>query len=184
MTFDVIVFSAVAALVALPAMVTVNFGQVKGEEDFGGDWKCKPGRYHVVCLGCDDGCETSDSVLAEFLVLDGTTPKQTGKRVRDWLPLSKKAEKKLHRAILCLGLMEPGKKGDVDFADARGAELVIEIEEQDYQGKTQSKVSFVGYWRTSSPDVVDVPRGKAPNEEDLPAPWWEEEDDDENEVNF
>jgi hypothetical protein len=104
-------------------------------------------------------------------VLDGTAPGQSGRTIRDWLPTSDKGAKKLHRAILALGLLKPGEKGRVDFSKARGQQLIVEVVEELYNGKTRSKPSFTGYWRLSHPDVKDVPRGTAPSE--LPLPWWE-----------
>jgi len=145
-------------------MVRMNAANVKSEDDISGFQKPLPGRYHVVVKHVDESFEKFDKVLVDFEVLAGTTPGQEGRELTEFFACTEKAIPRLQRLALCLGLLTPGEPDkDVEFAEAVGRDLVIEIEENNYKDKTGKEVNgvrvgYLGMWSTGNKEVADVPK--------------------------
>ena len=146
-------------------MVRVGAQNVKSEDDISGFQKPLPGRYHVVVKHVDETFEKFDKIVIDFEVLAGTTPGQEGREVTEFFACTEKAIPRLQRLALCLGLLRPGEADrDVEFTDAVGRDLVIEVEENKYTNKTTGKevegvrVGYLGMWSTGNEAVADVPK--------------------------
>lgn len=144
----------------------LDAGGVQNESEFGGSQRPLPGRYHVAVKRADDSMEKSDKVVVEFEVLAGTTPGQERRTHTEWYAVTDKALPRLTRLALACGLLRPGERKGVDFAEAEGRQLVIEIEENDYTDKDGNekkgvRVTWMGMWSLSNPDVADVPKNAA-----------------------
>lgn len=135
--------------------INLNASSVKSASELTLGGLPLPGRYHVMVTDCTEG---DSSVEAKFQILAGTTPGQEGKQLTEWFHISDKAIKRLVRFAMCAGLIAPGEEKDVDFVGAVGAQLVIEVEEQEYQGKKKTRISADGLWPVDDAAVASVPK--------------------------
>jgi hypothetical protein len=140
---------------------------VKSEDDISGFQRPLPGRYHAVVKHVDETFEKFDKVIVDFEVLAGTVPDQQGRELSEFFSCTEKAIPRLQRLALCLGLLTPGEPDkDVEFTEAVGRDLVIEVEENNYTDKKTGKevngvrVGYLGMWSTGNEAVADVPKGK------------------------
>ena len=149
-------------------MVRIGAQQVKSEDDISGYQKPLPGRYHVVVKHVDESFEKFDKIVVDFEVLAGTVPDQQGRELPEFFACTDKAIPRLQRLALCVGLLKPGEPDrDVEFTDAVGRDLVIEVEENNYKTKegkevNSVRVGYLGMWSTANEAVKDVPKGKLP----------------------
>jgi hypothetical protein len=129
-----------------------------------------PGRYHVMVTDVIEFPTYAPSaIVAEFTVLAGTIPDQQGRSFREFFQTAGKDKagteavmKRLQRFAMCLGLMGADEaERDIDFKAGVGKQLVIEVIENEYQGRKQSRVSFMGMWPIGHKDVSDVPTDQA-----------------------
>jgi len=144
--------------------------QVQSEDDIQGNARPLPGRYHVIVKHADDSFEKFDKVIVEFEVLAGTTPGQEGRLITEFFATSEKALPRLQRLALCLGLLAPGEEEkEVEFAEAEGRQLVIEVEDNEYEKKDEDgnkktvkgvRVGFLGMWSLNNKAVSDVPKNR------------------------
>jgi hypothetical protein len=157
-------------------MVRIGAQQVKSEDDISGFQRPLPGRYHVVVKHVDETFEKFDKVVVDFEVLAGTVPDQQGRELPEFFACTEKAIPRLQRLALCVGLFQPGEPDrDVEFADAVGRDLVIEVEENNYKYKTGKEVNtvrvgFLGMWSTGNEAVADVPKANVNREQSTGAP--------------
>lgn len=111
----------------------------------------------------DESFEKYDSVLVDFEALAGTTPGQVGRTHLEFFSTKEKALPRLQRLALAVGLLKPDEpEKEVQFSDAIGRQLVIEIEENTYEkdGKTHEcvRIAFLGMWSSGNKAVADVPK--------------------------
>jgi len=150
-------------------MVRMGAKDVRSEDDISGFQRPLPGRYHVVVKNVDESFEKFDKVIVDFEVLAGTVPNQEGRELPEFFSCTDKAIPRLQRLALCLGLLTPGEPDrDVEFADAVGRDLVIEVEENNYKDRSGKEVNgvrvgYLGMWSTGNEAVADVPKGKLEN---------------------
>ena len=149
-------------------MVRIGANNVKSEDDISGFQRPLPGRYHVVVKHVDESFEKFDKIVVDFEVLAGTVPDQQGRELPEFFACTDKAIPRLQRLALCVGLLKPGQpEADVEFADAIGRDLVIEVEENNYKTKegkevNSVRVGYLGMWSTANEAVKDVPKGTLP----------------------
>ena len=149
-------------------MVRIGAQQVKSEDDISGFQRPLPGRYHVVVKHVDESFEKFDKIVVDFEVLAGTVPDQQGRELSEFFACTDKAIPRLQRLALCVGLLKPGQpEADVEFTDAVGRDLVIEVEENNYKTKegkevNSVRVGYLGMWSTANEAVKDVPKGTLP----------------------
>jgi len=155
-------------------MVRMGAKDVKSEDDISGFQRPLPGRYHVVVKHVDETFEKFDKVLIDFEILSGTVPDQQGRELTEFFACTEKAIPRLQRLALCLGLLQPGEPDrDVEFADAVGRDLVIEVEEHNYKDKSGKEVNgvrvgYLGMWSTGNEAVADVPKAAVSREQATP----------------
>lgn len=123
-----------------------------------------PGKYHVVVQSVDSSFSKSNScLLVTFEVLAGTVPGQESKSHTERVPVkpsdngSKAGMRRGAKFLRAVGLLAPsdlGKPVPVNFQDAVGRDLVIELE----KGEKYTNVSFLGFFPTNHEDVRDVPK--------------------------
>jgi hypothetical protein len=145
---------------------------VKSEDDISGFQRPLPGRNHVIVKHVDETFEKFDKVIVDFEVLAGTVPNQEGRELPEFFACTEKAIPRLQRLALCVGLLRPGEPDrDVEFTEAVGRDLVIEVEENNYKDKTGKEVNgvrvgYLGMWSTGNEAVADVPKGKLEGSDD------------------
>ena len=141
----------------------------------------KPGQYHVQVVKWDDSFEKTEAIIAEFVVLNGTTPGQAGKRHTEFFATGSKNEDPQKRAkgtefclqriatcAMAAGALKPGERKAIEPADMLGHELVILLEEEVYNNKTRVRIPFCQMWPAHHADVADVPHGNVVDESDIP----------------
>ena len=148
-------------------MVRMGAQAVKSEDDISGFQKPLPGRYHVVVKDVDESFEKFDKIGVEFEVLAGTVPDQAGRTLSEFFSCTEKSVPRLQRLALCVGLLQPGEADkDVEFTEAIGHQLVIEVEDGEYEKeengqkvkKKKTALSYLGMWRLGNAAVADVPK--------------------------
>lgn len=153
----------------------------QSEDDFGGNARPLPGRYHAAINHAEEksskkkgtpGLDLEFVVVADGLASDGKS--QTVGQAKRTIPLflsyvggddskTQTCINRVTRLALCVGVLSPGEAKEPDWQDAIGRELVIEIEEQEYQDqqgndKKGSQVSFLGFWSLGNAQVANVPK--------------------------
>ena len=162
-------------------MVMLNAQTAKSEDDFSGNARPLPGRYHVAVNAAEEkgskkkgtpGLEMEFQVICDGLSPDGKT--RTGGQSGRTIPLflsyiggdDAKTEtclSRVTRLAICCGVLRPGEAKEVDWSEAVGRELVIEVESQEYEDqagtkKSGSQVSFMGFWSLGNKEVANVPK--------------------------
>jgi hypothetical protein len=151
----------------------LNAENVKTEDDISGNSKPLPGRYHMVVNSAAEKGSKKKGIPGleiEFGVLAGTVPGQDGKTMQLFLSYigeddakTKKCLDRVVRLALCLGVLQPGQAKEVDWNEALGRELIVEVEEQEYTDKNGnqqkgSQVAYLGFWSLNNPAVADMPK--------------------------
>lgn len=154
--------------------VTVDFGEVEsrgGKKSSGGRKHYPEGDYAVKVKSAKFGHSGDKETprLEVTFVFTGT--KLKGKEIRDDLYLTPKALWRLRQTLEALGLNVPSKKVKVDPDKLKGRACAITIEDDEYDGKLQSRVNDI-----YSLDEFDSDAGDIEEEDDE-----EEEEDDEDE---
>ena len=135
----------------------LNTQGINSADDVGGN-RPLPGRYHVIIQDVDETFQKdAKSIIVDFEVLAGTTPGQEGRRHREYFSVSEKAMPRLIRLAMVTQLIGPNEMREVAFSQARSRQLIIELGEDEYQGKKRTKMSFAGMWEIGHADVKDVP---------------------------
>lgn len=121
-----------------------------------------PGKYLAIVKNAQEFPEfAKDRIVIEFDVIDGSVPGQSGKNLSEFFAVSEKAMKRLNRLAVKLDLIKPGETKDVNFADAIGAVLVIDVENHEWndektgQKKSGVRLMFNGFNRVSDPDSAE-----------------------------
>lgn len=160
-------------------MVMLNAEMAKSEDDFSGNARPLPGRYHVAIIHAEEkgskkkgtpGLELEFKVIVNGLAPDNTvTSGQADRTIPLFLSFiggdDSKTQTCINRVIrlaLCCGVLRPGEAKEPDWSEALGRELVIEVENQEYEsdGKTRngSQISFLGFWSLGNKEVANVPK--------------------------
>lgn len=162
-------------------MVMLNAENAKSEDDFSGNARPLPGRYHAVINHAEEksskkkgtpGLELEFQVLADGIAPDGKT--KTSGQANRTIPLflsyvgsddakTQTCINRVCRLALACGVLNPGEAKEPDWNEAIGRELVIEVENQKYTDnagaeKEGSQVSFMGFWSLGNKEVANVPR--------------------------
>lgn len=154
-------------------MVSLNAANVKSEDDISGNNRPLPGRYHAVVNAAAEKASKKKGTMGlemEFQVLAGTTPGQEGRTIPLFLAYegadeskTRKCLERVTRVALCSGILQPGESKEVDWDDAIGREMVIEIDNQEYETtggekRQGAQVSYLGFWSLGNQAVADVPK--------------------------
>jgi len=172
-------------------MVMLNAQQAKSEDDFSGNARPVPGRYHAAVNHAEEkgskkkgtpGLECEFQVICDGLSPDGKTPTggQSGRTIPLFLSYIGGDDAKtttclnrVTRLAMCCGVLRAGEAKEPDWNDAIGRELVIEVESQDYEdkdgnAKQGSQISFMGFWSLGNKEVANVPKdGTTPGMQQL-----------------
>lgn len=137
----------------------VNVSGVKSIDELTGINEPKDGRYHVVVQSVDDSLQKhTEAIVMEFQVLKGTMPGQEGKVHKEFFSTKDAAADRLSRAAIALGLIKPGDpEMEIQFSQAIGRQVIIEVKESEYQGKKYMRMTFMGIWPIGHKEVNDVP---------------------------
>ena len=63
--------------------------------------------------------------------------------------------------MVALGAMAPGTSGEVLPEHCKGRQMIVELDEEEYEGKKKIKLVYNGHWELNHPDVADVPKDMA-----------------------
>lgn len=144
----------------------LDLGGFKDEEDLSGMPLVPPGKYHVRVTDVREGKGKTPAVVLRYQILAGTDPQAIGMYQEDNVFLTDSAIKRVALVALRLGLIsrgDLGKKVNVNWLQAYGRELIVEIHDEEFERKDgtkghTSKVTFGGVWDLNHPEVKDVPR--------------------------
>jgi len=161
-------------------MVMLNAQNAQSEDDFSGNARPVPGKYHAVVNHAEEkgskrkgtpGLDLEFQIIRDGIGADGQpTSGQTGRSIPLFLSYiggddskTQTCLNRVTRLALCCGVLNPGEAKEPDWQDAIGHELVIEIESQEYEQqngekKTGSQVSFMGFWSLGNKEVANVPK--------------------------
>ncbi len=162
-------------------MVMLNAQNAQSEDDFSGNARPLPGRYHAVVNHAEEkgskrkgtpGLDLEFQVICDGHSPDGKTKTsgQSGRTIPLFLSYVGSDDAKTETCIsrvtrlaLCCGVLRPGESKEVDWQEAIGRELVVEVEAQEYDDKDGNKkvgsqVSFMGFWSLGNKEVAGVPK--------------------------
>lgn len=136
----------------------LNTEGVKSHADITGSDEPLPGRYHVGILNVDESfTKFKEAIQVDFQVLAGTVPNQEGRTHKEFFSTKGRAVDRLRKFAMVTGLIGPNERKNVEFASARGRQLIIEIEDQEFEGKKYRRMTFMGMWPIGDESVKDVP---------------------------
>lgn len=147
--------------------------------DLEGELLIPEGRYHVQITGVRMVDKGNPCLVFRYQVLGGTNPAAVGGVASERFYLSEQAKKRL--AILAhrlgfLGDADFGSRKVIDWNEAVGCELVVQVIHEKYVKQTTgqeavtSKWGYGGFWAATDSRVADVPRGKPQPVGGHPAP--------------
>lgn len=149
--------------------LSIPLDDVNPEKLSGGD-RPEAGNYHVLIVGADHYGGRNNEMLVDYEVLAGTTPGQEGKVHRDYYSKSEKAVGRILQLAVALGmttveelqrLKDAGKEPDLDFEkDGVGRQCCVAVENDEYEGKTRTKVNF-GIWHVDDSRAATIPKHAA-----------------------
>jgi hypothetical protein len=129
-------------------MVMLNAQNAQSEDDFAGNARPLPGRYHAAVNHAEEkgskkkgtpGLDIEFQVIVDGLAPDGKirTSGQGGRTIPLFLSYiggddnkTQTCINRVTRLALCCGVLQPGQAKEPDWNDAIGRELVIEVERQ------------------------------------------------------
>jgi hypothetical protein len=134
------------------------------EADLEGDTP-PPGRYHAQIQSIQRVSDKSSYLKIRLLLLAGTNPNGVGCVFSEKLFLTDAAKKRVacfaHRLRL-IGENNFGGRVNVDWSKAVGRQLIVEVINEEYEGKhgkaTSAKLSWAGFWSLDDERVASVPR--------------------------
>ena len=143
----------------------VELGSIgkESESDVGDNYPAV-GRYHAVINDADDSLATDDKVIVQFAVLSGLPDGQQSRTLTTKFLLTENHMLRLQRLALCVGLLKPNEPPrEIDFTQAIGRQLVIEVEDHEYTDKNDNpktirQLTWLGMWSLTNPEVADVPK--------------------------
>jgi hypothetical protein len=125
-----------------------------------------PGKYHAQIDDVQRVSDQTSYLKIRFLTLAGTDSSAVGRVFSERFYLSDKAVKRLKVLAYRLGLIGEGDIGThavVNWREAIGRQLVVEVVEGEYTKKDGSKgvrgqLAFAGFWAVDDERVKDVPK--------------------------
>lgn len=153
-------------------VIVEDFSKKESMNDVGSGRRIPDGKYHVVVYDLEKDAKEGKTpcLVLTLRILAGTVSDQRGQNQfeRVFLTSDKPAiVERRHKIAKALGLIKQSMIGDtsakVNWADARGKHLIVEIKEESYQtanGDTRksAKVTFDGVWAIADPKVAEVPK--------------------------
>jgi len=134
--------------------------------DLEGEGNPPPGKYHAKIEDVRRVSDQTSYVKVRVALLAGTDPNGVGCLFGERFYLSDKAKKRLAILAHRLNLISDDDFGDrrtIDWAQAIGKELIVQVVEEEYEMKSggkakRAKLAFAGFWDLADDRVKDVPR--------------------------
>lgn len=146
-------------------MVNVNANDIQSDQDLNQRFERPvPGWYHVVITRVDESeQEYPGKIVVDFKVHAGTVPGQEGRTLREFFATSEASRKRLVKLAIALGLLNYRERKEVQFSEALGRQLVIEVEPSTYKKRDGTQVestrcTFLGLYTPDDERVKDVPK--------------------------
>lgn len=137
--------------------VNVDFTDV--EAGTGGGFHIPEGDYGVVVHSAELTTSSNDNEQIKW-VFKGTEGKAKGKQFFFYTPLVEQALWKLRGTLEALGVETPDSAMDIDLDELIGMEGIGQVVDDEYQGKTRSKLSGLS---PGEEDVSDKKPAKGKN---------------------
>ena len=150
--------------------------ELDAPEDVGGEssFLSAPGTYHFSILDVGEGVGPKGNPISGFcvhLVVEaGTTAGQESKEI-NLVFFSPKldqsdaaqawAKRKQAAFLIAAGLMRPdqlGKRVSVDLQAAKNRQIIVELEENEYEGRTNLQIRFANVYHVDDPRAKDFPK--------------------------
>ena len=150
----------------------VSLGKVDSAEDLKGGGLPLPGWYHVVVASAVEEVKAkaaggeSHYVEVGFEILAGTTPGQEGKKFREKLYLTEKAEKRLWALGMATRLLNDshyGKPLEMEESALIGLQCCVKVDARNYtdsngQEKQGIQVGFLDFHDVAAEEVANCPK--------------------------
>jgi hypothetical protein len=146
-----------------------------------------PGKYHTKIEDVQRVSDQTSYLKVRFALLAGTDPNGIGAVFSERFYLSEKAKKRLaifaHRLHLLVD-DDFGGRVNVDWSQAIGKQLIVQVVEEEYEPKSggkakRSKLAFAGFWDLADERARDVPRdASAARQASTPPPSRKPAEDD------
>jgi len=151
---------------------------LNSSQDIGGEGKAvsEGGTFHCSVVRSADGASTKgnsmNGISALLTVLAGTVPSQVEKEFHLHLydPDLSKSEasqewstKKQTAYAIAINQMEPSKLGEsveVEFGEADGQQIIITLEESEYEGKKSIDLAYASIFHVDDPRAANFPKSK------------------------
>lgn len=150
--------------------------ELDAPEDVGGEssFLSAPGTYHTSILDVSEGVGPKGNPISGFcvhLVVEaGTTEGQESKEINLVLFSPKLdqsdaaqawAKRKQAAFLIAAGLMRPdqlGKRVSVDLQAAKNRQIIVELEENEYEGQVRLQIRFANIYHVDDPRAKDFPK--------------------------
>jgi hypothetical protein len=152
----------------------LDFEENESEKDLGGRNEPTEGTYHLCVLDVDEDPADYDGFKIQLQVLAGTVENQAGRSYwqgvnapedthKDGGKFAKDVRKKLALVLGLVGQGVFGKKASVDWAEARGRQMVAKLKVRKWtssKGTTgeSPEIDGLNMWRVDHPEVAAVPK--------------------------
>jgi hypothetical protein len=138
-------------------------------DDLEGDGSPPPGKYHARIEDMQRVSDQNSYLKVRLSLLAGTDANGVGCVFSERFYLSDKAKKRLAILAHRLHLLADdsfGSRVSVNWFDAIGKQLIVQVVEEEYEAKggakaKRSKLAFAGFWGLDDERVKDVPRDQA-----------------------
>lgn len=149
----------------------------------GGKEKVQPGSYHMLVESVDEDGGEKGEMVVELQILRGTTPNMEGKmyeekfskEYKEW-PLRKLTAFAIAARLVTKEELKAakasGKAPKIEWTQAVGRSICIELENNEYNGKTYTRLAWDNIWSPADKRASHVPLNKSAVERDkltLPA---------------
>lgn len=137
-------------------------------DSVGGFDRVLKGSYLTKIHSVDEESDSKGKMIVDFEIICGTTPEQAGKMHREWFEKTnqKMAVRKQIALAIAGGLTTvdkikaaktSGEPVDIDYQDLIGKLVVINLEDNEYNGKTSTRIAWDEIYHPADKRVNHVP---------------------------
>ena len=122
---------------------TIQLPGFDGVDEGGGSFHIPEGDYGMKCTSCTQAVsKSSDNPMLVFTFV-GTQGKAKGKKFWLYCALVPEAYWKLKQTLIALGIETPDDPSDLDPTDVEDVEVLGSVVDNEYEGKTNSKLDSI-----------------------------------------
>ena len=128
-----------------------------GVDEGGGSFHIPEGDYGMKCTGCTQAVAKSSQNEMLVFTFVGTQGKAKGKKFWLYCALVPDAYWKLKQTLIALGIDTPDDPSGLDPADVEDVEVLGTVADNEYEGKTNSKLSYIAALDADDEDEDEKP---------------------------